>query len=103
MDKNELAKIYIPSPRDKSLNEDEYYVLTENDTIQKGWITDIAFGIRGNMKYRLFNGRGVVRSWASDELGYTGKAHMYDNKTDCKNETHFAYEGWEDLLKNAED
>lgn len=97
MDKKELAKIYTPSPRDNSLDDDEYYVLSENNTIQKGRITDIAFGLHERMKYRLFNGRGIVKCWASDELGYISKSHMYDNKKDCKNETHFAYEDWEEL------
>lgn len=31
--------------------------------------TDIAFDLHGRMKYRLFNGRGIVKCWASDEFG----------------------------------
>lgn len=95
-----MVDAYIPSPRDESLDVDEYYVLSENNIIQKGWISDIAFDSHGNIRYRLRNKKGVVHSWASDELGYVRKSHMYDNKQDCKSETHFAYDDWEELRKN---
>ena len=93
----ELIEAYIPHKRDKNLDEDEYYVLTANDTVQKGVVRDLAFNARGEDLFRLWNGRGVVHSWASDNMGYVTKRHMYDNKQDCKDQTHFAYDHWEKL------
>lgn len=93
----ELIEDYIPNKRDESLEEDEYYVLTANDTVQKGIVRDIAFNARGEDIFRLWNSRGVVHSWASDNMGYVTKRHMYDNKQDCKDNTHFAYDDWEKL------
>ena len=93
----ELIETYIPHERDKNLDEDEYYVLTANNTIQKGVVRDLAFNARGDDLYRLWNKRGIVHCWASDNMGYVTKRHMYDNKQDCEDQTHFAYDDWEKL------
>lgn len=93
----ELIETYIPHKRDKNLEEYEYYILTANDTVQKGVVRDIAFNARGEDLFCLWNGRGVVRSWASNNMGYVTKRHLYDNKQDCKDQTHFAYDDWEKL------
>lgn len=95
--RRELAEKYIPSPRDETLDEDEYYVLSVNGVVQKGWISDIAADRYGNELYRLRNSKGIVRSWDSDSLGYTQKMNLYDNKKDCKAETHYCYNDWEEL------
>ena len=95
----ELIEAYIPNKKDISLEEDEYYVLTANNTIQKGSIRDIGCGARDEILYRLRNNRGIVYSWASDNLGFVAMRHLYDNKQDCKNQTHFAYDDWEKLRK----
>lgn len=92
-----LIETYIPHKRDESLQEDEYYVLTANGTVQKGIVRDVAFNARGEDLFRLWNGRGVVHCWASDNMGYVTKRHLYDNKQDCKDNTHFAYDDWERL------
>lgn len=94
---NQLIEAYIPHKRDETLDEDEYYVLTANDTVQKGVLRDIAFNSRGEDIFRLWNGRGIVHCWASDAMGFVTKRHLYDNKQDCKDQTHFAYDGWEEL------
>lgn len=95
----ELIEAYIPNKRDESLEEDEYYVLTVNDTIQKGVVRDLAFNARGEDLFRLRNNRGIVHSWASDNMGFVTKRHLYDNKQDCKDQSHFAYDDWEELRK----
>lgn len=95
--RKQLIEQYIPSPRDSDLEEGDYYVLSENGVVQKGWISDIAIDRNGNEIYRLRNKKGVVRCWASDALGYVRKHCLYDNKKDCKAETHFAYDDWEEL------
>ena len=92
-----LIETYIPHKRDESLQEDEYYVLTANGTVQKGVVRDLAFNARGEDLFRLWNGRGVIHCWASDNMGYVTKRHLYDNKQDCKDNTHFAYDDWERL------
>lgn len=93
----ELIEYYIPNPRDESLEDDEYYVLTENETIRKGAVRELAINGNGEKTFRLWNGRGIVHCWARDNMGYVTKRHMYDNKQDCKDQTHFSYDDWEDL------
>lgn len=95
----QLINIYLPHKRDESLGEDEYYTLTATDRVEKGYIADIAMNRYGEDIYRLRNKRGIIYSYGSDALGYMKMSCMYDNKEDCKNSTHFAYDNWEELRK----
>lgn len=93
----QMIKTYIPSPRDSTLQDFEYYTLDVNDRVVKGRLIGIGVGKQGEATYLLRNGRGHVYSWASDELGFVRMSQLYDNKQDCKNNTHFAYDDWEEL------
>ena len=79
---------------DTTLDRDEYYVEDINGKIQQGRITDIYSDRYGNGLYILRNGRGKINS-GYDDLGGFRKYHLYDNKEDCKNLAHYAFDGWE--------
>ena len=90
---------YLPNPRDPELDAFEYYILDDNNRVQKVYISDImpgeslygetTYGVRysatGN-RFQGFPGWGKVR-----------KYQLYDNKQDCKDSTHSCYDGWEEL------
>ena len=78
---------------DTTLDRDEYYVEDINGKIQRGRIMDIYFDKHGDL-YILRNGRGKINS-GCDDLGGFRKYHLYDNKEDCKNLVHYAYNEWE--------
>lgn len=99
-----LIEAYIPSPRDKTLQDDEFYVMDCHDRVVKGSGYDLAFDLAdGTEKIRLINGRGVIHSAMGDELDFVRINHLYDNKEDCKNQTHFAYPEWQKLRELQED
>ena len=79
---------------DTTLNRDEYYVEDINGKIQRGRITDLYCDRFGNDLYILSNGKGKINS-GYDDLGGFRKYHLYDNKEDCKNLAHYAFDGWE--------
>ena len=79
---------------DTTLYRDEYYVEDINGKIQRGRITDIYYDKFGNDLYILHNGRGKINS-GNDDFGGFHKYHLYDNKEDCKNLAHYAFDEWE--------
>ena len=79
---------------DTTLDRDEYYVEDINGKIQRGRITDLYSDRYGNVLYILCNGRGKINSGYGDFGGFR-KYHLYDNKEDCKNLTHYATDEWE--------
>ncbi len=98
-----LIESYIPNPRDKSLGDDEYYILDDANRVQKVYITDIAMNSYGEDIYGVryaSSGRHFLKDGAYLTV------HMYDlydNKEDCKNGEHFIYENWEKLRKLQEE
>ena len=92
----QLIEAYIPSPRDKTLDFDEYYIEDKNGRIVKGWLSEIG-ATNGHTVYRLRNNKGIIYGYYSDEQGYARMCHLYDNKEDCKKSTHYLYDNWEQL------
>ncbi len=99
----QLIESYIPSHRDESLDRDEYYVLysgRSKEYIRKVRICtflphgdSIEYGVR-DVKSNAWVDAGYgtpFRGWRM--------AALYDNKEDCKNQTHCMYANWEDLRK----
>lgn len=93
----ELIEAYIPSPRDTTLGDFEYYAQDQNGRIQRVEITDILPTADGGTLYRVVqtNSRHRVKGWR-DYDGYA-MSDLYDNKQDCKDETHLGYNYWERL------
>lgn len=106
----QLIEGYIPNPRDRSLENGEYYLLyygRGGERIRKVYIREILPHSEG---YSSWNEYGVYDSktnaridsgWNSPFRGHK-MADLYDNKEDCKNQTHVMYDGWEELRKIQE-
>lgn len=93
-----LIEAYIPHPRDPELGFDEYYVRDTADRIRKVYITDIwphedaeTYGVR-----EVSTGHRIDAGWGSEWIGFY-KYVLYDNKEDCKNNSHLLYNDWEHL------
>ncbi|MCD8198226.1 MAG: hypothetical protein LUE24_13860 [Lachnospiraceae bacterium] len=101
----ELIAAYIPSPRDETLEPGcEYYVKDTAARVQRVWVTTINPGSAGeDLVYRVRNDRGIVRTGHEDRHGSIPKWVMYDNKEDCRNDTHSCYSRWEYLRKLQEE
>lgn len=93
----ELIEAYIPSPRDTALGDFQYYAQDLSGRIQKVEITDICPRANGETVYRVVQAdtRKRVKGWR-DYDGFA-MSDLYDNKQDCKDETHLGYSYWERL------
>ena len=94
---------YLPSPRDKTLNDFEYYVLDTADRIRKVYVRDIlphdeetTYGC-----YEVSTNRRIDAGWGNEFIGFRF-GELYDNAEDCRNRTHSFFNGWEELRKIQE-
>lgn len=94
----QLIDAYIPSPRDPELDVFDYYVKDTADRIFKVHIAGIypTGGLDGENHYSVFTERGK-RITDFTEDGNFPMRHLYDNKQDCRDETHNWYNDWEAL------
>ncbi len=104
----QLAAAYIPSPRDPELDVNEYYVMDLAGRVQKVFVTRVFPGEHGEEVYVVAqsNTRRYVNGWvSSDGLFADGfiDSDLYDNKQDCKNQTHPAYGKWRDLRRKQQE
>lgn len=94
-----LIDAYIPSPRDTTLGDFEYYVEDLSGRVQRVEITDILPLLNDSDEtiYLVVQSttRKRVKGWG--EYGGFTKGYMYDNKQDCKDGTHNCYAYWEKL------
>lgn len=92
-----MIKGYLPSPPDESLGDFEYYV-KRNERVYKVEIANI-FPNDEDTLYEVVtvNKRVPVRGWR--ESGAFSMSDLYDNKEDCRNDTHPFYDNWEYLRK----
>lgn len=93
---SQLIEAYIPSPRDESLDFDEYYVKDNIGRIYKVHIRDIYPHGEETLYGVYTDGGRHIKCWCDDIGGYP-KRHLYDNKTDCQDDTHSLYDNWETL------
>lgn len=93
----ELIEAYIPSPRDTALGDFQYYAQDLSGRIQKVEITDICPRANEETVYRVVQAdtRKRVKGWR--EYDGFAMSDLYDNKQDCKDETHLGYSYWEHL------
>lgn len=99
----QLIDAYIPSPPDPSLEDGEYYILDDYDRVQKVYINQInpghlnegtVYGVRYSATGNRFGG---------DDYGRTTMSRLYDNRDDCKAQTHIAADNWEYLRKKQQE
>lgn len=94
----ELIEAYIPSPRDHSLDWDEYFAKDCAGRVYKVHISGIlpCGGLEGENHYSVYTDGGK-RITDFTEDGNFPKRRLYDNKQDCRDETHNFYGNWERL------
>lgn len=92
---------YIPSPRDRSLGFGEYYV-NQNGRVRRGRVRGTYMADDGEDLFGLVDERGrrIHGLWDFDSFR---QSELYDNETDCRNQTHGAYDDWEVLRAAQED
>lgn len=93
----QMIEGYIPNPRDPELGDDDFYILDPYDRVQKVYITDINpgrmnEGVRYGVRYS-----STGKKYGGSDYGNTYMSQLYDNKEDCRNQTHMLFEGWEEL------
>lgn len=97
----QLIEAYIPSPKDTSLGVFEYYAQDSSGRVQRVEIVEI-LPYRETTYYSIVQvkTRKRIRGWREYEAFAMGD--LYDNKEDCKNDTHLGYDYWENLRKIQE-
>lgn len=100
---------YIPGEPDPSLEDGEYYYLqctTGGERVIRVWPLDILPHKDGN-QYGIYQRKGGRFVWV--DVGYGDRNHgcrkgdLYDNKEDCRNQTHCGVSWWESLRKKQRD
>lgn len=90
----------LPHPRDPELEFDQYYVKDTSDRVRKVRITTIlpgaVFEENTYVVREVSTGRIIDAGYGDPWHGFS-KAKMYDNRQDCKDDTHWSYSDWEDL------
>lgn len=88
---------YLPSPRDPELDRFDYYVMDRANRVQKVHIRDI-IPHEDTTLYCVYTDKGrQVKSWRDTNFGGFYFSELYDNKEDCRDQTHLWFDGWEEL------
>lgn len=93
-----MIEAYIPSPPDETLGFDEFYVRDKAGRVRRVMVVEIlphkntmTYGVIESGSYRRIDaGNG------SDFVGFT-RGQLYDNRNDCRNNTHDWVDDWERL------
>lgn len=95
-----LIAAYLPHPRDPELDPFDYYVKDMADRIQKVHIVNIIPGPEDETLYCVYTDKGrQIWSWHDPQFGGFHFSELYDNKEDCKDQTHLWFNGWEELRR----
>ena len=96
---------YIPGEPDKCLAEGEYYYLqnkTGTERVIRVFPLDV-FPVKDGTQYGLYTKKGGRLCWVDtgwgDTLHGVYMGDLYDNKDDCRNQTHMGCSWWEQLRK----
>ncbi len=96
----ELIAFYLPSPPDPTLDFMDFYMRDSTDRVIRVHATDIGMDDEGEYR-RVWrsNGTGVFNApgEVSRLPGWYYAWALYDNKQDCKDNTHCLYNRWEYL------
>ena len=95
-----MIQEYLPNPPDPTLDVEEFYFLQNNRVIRVYALDclphkhDTCYGI-----YKKQGGHLVHVNDGWDDTGFHGvyRHELYDNKEDCKNQTHSWCDNWEYL------
>ena len=101
----QMIAAYIPNPRDPDLGPEEYYYrqsTARGEQVIKVRITNIFPGQPGQpMEYGISQIRSDGPRWVDVGWGspFRGAylSQLYDNKQDCRDQTHQWVEDWERL------
>ena len=96
---------YIPNPPDPTLGFEEFYYrqsTMKGDQVIKVQVRSIFPGeVHGEMEYEIYQVWGNGLRWVDVGWGDPNRGcfrhDLYDNKEDCKNQTHYWYNNWEYL------
>ncbi len=89
---------YLPHPRDPELEDGEYYVKhSYSGRVHKVYISDIAEDRHFNTVYGVRYSSTRKKFYQNDEYLCIRMGDLYDNKPDCKDETHPCIDYWENL------
>lgn len=93
---------YIPSPRDKALTPWCDYYVNQNGRVKRGHARELFETDDGDDLIGLVDDRGrqIHGLWEFDSFR---RCELYDNETDCRSQTHGAYDDWERLRRIQED
>ena len=97
---------YLPGDPDKSLDDGEYYYLqnkTGTERVIRVFPLDV-FPMKDGTQYGLYTKKGgrlcwVDTGWGDDHCHGVYMGDLYDNREDCKNQTHMGCYWWEQLRK----
>ena len=100
----EMIASYLPSPPDPDLEDDEYYMLDSADRVIRVYARDIApapddEGLVYRAR-RTADGKGVYNASGGCSMpGWYYKRALYDNAQDCREQTHYMFDRWEQLRR----
>ena len=105
-----MIEAYIPSPPDPDLEDGEYYYLqstAKGDQVIRVQVVEV-LPLQSGTEYGIYQQRGqrMVRVDAGYGEAWRGvrKSALYDNKQDCRDQTHIMADDWERLrqLQNTQ-
>ena len=96
----QMIEAYIPSPPDPTLRDQEYY-FKQNGRVIRVFALDV-LPLHDGTEYGLYQERGTGLRWVDgyglgDRMRGARRHDLYDNKEDCRNDTHMVYDDWEYL------
>lgn len=98
------AEYYLPHPPDPTLGVEEYYYLQWTATgsrVLRVWALDV-LPYEHSTQYGIYQQRGgrmvrISTEWGDDPFHGPTMGDLYDNREDCKEQTHGAVEWWPEL------
>ena len=107
-----MIETYLPHPPDPDLPEGAYYWLqytagaTGKPRVLTVYIRDI-MPTKYGTEYGIYQIHGGnyrrVATFSANPMGGVRKYDLYDNKQDCRDQTHMAINNWETLRKIQKD
>lgn len=101
----QAIKDQLPNPPDPDLGLEEFYYLQstmKGDQVIRVRVRSIfPGGMHDEMEYGIYQIWGTGERWV--DVGWNDpnrgchRSHLYDNREDCKNQTHYWNSRWEQL------
>lgn len=101
----QMIEAYLPGEPDPELREGEYYYLQSTmggDRVIRVFPLDI-LPHKDGTEYGIYQEKGGKLVWVDVGWGDRNRGvrfgYLYDNKDDCRNNTHYFLDEWETLRK----